>query len=425
MSLTLQSYEQFFHPYFPIIPRDTFIRARLPWLSQREPHLFSAILTVASKDDERVHKICYDHMKDLVCMLTVGAEAGIEAVEAMLLLSQWVSHRSQASVAIGRGEEDRVAWMHIGTAVRLAYYLGIDRTSFRRDNQEDPKKYNRARIVWLACYLCDRQVSVRLGKAFWSRGPGPLSGMKAIDFPTLQPLNKGDEDRASIFQAHLELTQIFSNCHDILYSSKEHGWKSMLEGRYAKYLDDFRAAIRNWDSDWGHLIGVPPSKPSLLLTYDYLRLYVNAFAYQATIARAVVDPRDPNHKPGGAMRPINASATDARFIYEALDAAKDLLQHFNDFVDVETLRYMPSLYYLYIVYSAVFLFKACATTTMSEDERLGVSVIVFKRTFQADLTNTDLPHRTANNRPSTQSQPHGLSLRPAPTNALAQIPSCT
>lgn len=54
---------------------------------------------------------------------------------------------------------------------------------------------------------------------------------------------------------------------------------------------------------------------------------------------------------------INASAPDARFIYEALDAAKSLLSTFNNFVDPETLRYMPSSYYLFIIYSAVFLYK--------------------------------------------------------------------
>jgi hypothetical protein len=39
---------------------------------------------------------------------------------------------------------------------------------------------------------------------------------------------------------------------------------------------------------------------------------------------------------------INATAPDARFIYEALDAAKSLLTTFNNFVEPETLRYMPS-----------------------------------------------------------------------------------
>lgn len=248
------SYEEFFHPFFPIIPRETFDRHRLPWLSRHEPHLFSAILTVASKDNERVHQVCYDHMQQLISMILAGADANVEAVEALLLLSQWVSHRPQASIAVGRGEEDRVAWMYIGTALRLGYFLGIDRTAFKSDSHEDPAVFNRKRLVWSACYICDRQVSVRLGRGFWARGPGPLSGLKSSDFPTLQPLNPNADNYALIFQANLELTQIFSNVHDILYASKGHGWKEMLEGRYAKYLDDFRTSIRSWNDIWGTLI---------------------------------------------------------------------------------------------------------------------------------------------------------------------------
>jgi len=193
-------------------------------------------------------------MQQLISTILAGADADVEAVEALLLLSQWVSHRPQASIAVGRGEEDRVTWMYIGTALRLGYFLGIDRTSFKSDTREDPAIFNRKRLVWMACYICDRQVSVRVGKGFWSRGPGPLSGLKSTDFPTLQPISQDGDNWALIFQANLELTQIFSNVHDILYSSKGHGWKEMLEGRYAKYLDDFRSSIRSWNDVWGTLI---------------------------------------------------------------------------------------------------------------------------------------------------------------------------
>jgi hypothetical protein len=201
-------------------------------------------------------------MQQLISMILAGADANVEAVEALLLLSQWVSHRPQASVAVGRGEEDRVAWMYIGTALRLGYFLGIDRTSFKSDNHEDPAKFNRKRLVWSACYICDRQVSVRVGKGFWARGPGPLSGLRASDFPTLQPMSPNSDNWSLIFQANLELTQIFSNVHDILYSSKGHGWKEMLEGRYAKYLDDFRTSIRSWNDVWGTLICKLPASGS-------------------------------------------------------------------------------------------------------------------------------------------------------------------
>jgi hypothetical protein len=140
--------------------------------------------------------------------------------------------------------------MYIGTALRLGYFLGIDRTAFKGDTNEDPAKFRRKRLTWAFCYICDRSVSVRLGKGFWARGPGPLSGLQASDFPTLQPSSTHDDNWAMIFQANLELTQIFSNVHDILYSSQGHGWREMLEGRYAKHLDDFRTSIRHWNEKW-------------------------------------------------------------------------------------------------------------------------------------------------------------------------------
>jgi len=105
--LTYSRFEHQYHPYFPIVPMETFDPHRIPRLSKDEPHLFSAILTVASKDNERVHQVCYDHMQHLVSMILAGADANVEAVQALLLLSQWVSHRPQAEVAVGRGEEDR------------------------------------------------------------------------------------------------------------------------------------------------------------------------------------------------------------------------------------------------------------------------------------------------------------------------------
>lgn len=189
-------------------------------------------------------------MQSLISNIHAGADADVEAVEALLLLSQWVSHRPSVASVVGRGEEDRVAWMYIGTALRLAYFLEIDRTAFNSESPaEDPIKFHRKRLVWATCYICDRQVSVRVGKGFWARGPGPLSGLKAEDFPSM----KNDMNMASVFQAHLEMTQIFSNVHDILYSSKGHAWKEMLEGRYAKYLDDFRYSIRTWDEKWSSI----------------------------------------------------------------------------------------------------------------------------------------------------------------------------
>jgi hypothetical protein len=87
-------------------------------------------------------------------------------------------------------------------------------------------------------------------------------------------------------------------------------------------------------------IGSPNLKAMLLMSYDYLRLYTNAFAFHATIRRAL--PAGENGKPSFSRVFYNnvGAVGDARFIYEGLDAAKSLLTTMNNFVDAE--RYMKT-----------------------------------------------------------------------------------
>jgi hypothetical protein len=134
--------------------------------------------------------------------------------------------------------------MHVSIAPRVSYFLSLERTSFR--NEEGDELHHHPanptlcstlahhRLAWAACYISDRQISIRVGRAFWSRGPGPLIALRRQDFPSLQPEVRGDgsvgEDYASIFQATLDLTQLFSNVHDVLYASRGSSVKLMAGG---------------------------------------------------------------------------------------------------------------------------------------------------------------------------------------------------
>lgn len=104
-------------------------------------------------------------------------------------------------------------------------------------------------------------------------------------------------------------------------------------------------------------------KASLIFSYEYLRLYVNAFAYQATLNRLVSQAQasangQQTQTPTYPFGSDVAATPDARFVYDSIDAAKSLLSTFNSFVSPsETFRYMPLRYYLYVIYSACFLYK--------------------------------------------------------------------
>lgn len=250
-------YAEHFHPYLPLVPRKYFHRTALDAFADNEKHLLTAVLTIASKDlveRPEIHEYCSRYMHELISGIAAGVDCDVEAVEALLLLAEWEPQGLRPKIErVGRGEEDRAAWMHVGLALRSGYFLGLDRTSFRGDASGDTEAEARRRLAWTSCYISDRLVSVRIGRAFWSRGPGPMTGLVSQDFPSLQPIQEGDEDYAQIFQATLDLTQLYGNVHDLLYSGMRTSSQMMLMGEYVKYVDDFRLAILRWKSRWGSL----------------------------------------------------------------------------------------------------------------------------------------------------------------------------
>ncbi|KAJ5725403.1 uncharacterized protein N7483_006760 [Penicillium malachiteum] len=381
-------YAENFHPYLPLVPRKYFERSALDDFATNERHLLTAIITIASKDlldRPEIHECCSKYMLELISAISAGAECDVDAIEALLLLAEWEPHGLRSRIErVGRGEEDRAAWMHVGLALRSGYFIGLDRTSFRGDPYGDQATEARRRLAWASCYVSDRLISVRIGRAFWSRGPGPMTGLVSQDFPSLQPVNEGDEDYSKIFQAMLDLTQLYGNVHEVLYSGMRTSNQMMLMGDYVKYVDDFRLAILRWKSLWGPLDCSAPMRATLQLSYEYLRLYTTAFAFQAAISQSLVKPKADGASHRDQLRTTFknvASMQDSRFIYESVDAAKAYLTILVDSVDPERhLHFMPLRFYLYGIYSAVFLYKARSFGMMVSSEEAKVQGLVARTT---------------------------------------------
>jgi hypothetical protein len=234
--MLVRRFSEHYHPYLPLVPRKYFDPAELDNFARNDKHLLTAVLTIASKDlteQPSVHMCCSRYMHDLISGIAAGADCEVEAVEALLLLAEWEPQGLRNRIEeVGRGEEDRAAWMHVGIALRTGYFLSLDRTSFRNESAEEAKVDSRKRFAWANCYISDRLISVRVGKAFWSRGPGPMTGLSSTDFPSLAPQSPDDEDYGKIFQATLELTQLYSNVSimPLFYASKvKHVPERLLE----------------------------------------------------------------------------------------------------------------------------------------------------------------------------------------------------
>ena len=385
--MLVNRYAEHYHPYLPLVPRKYFDPAQLDSFAVNEKHLLTAVLTISSKDlieQPKVHICCSRYMHDLISGVAAGHDVDVEGVEALLLLAEWEPQGLRNQIkTIGRGEEDRSAWMHVGIALRTGYFLALDRTAFRQDSLEEAKIDARKRLAWANCYVSDRLISVRIGRAFWSRGPGPMTGLSTQDFPSLQPINPGDEDYGKIFQATLDLTQLYSNVHDVLYSGMRNTSTMMLMGDYVKYVDEFRMALARWNRSWGNLVCSSHIKVTLKLSYEYLCLYTNAFVFQAAISQAISSrPKGDVHSLREHLRNAfsNVGAMpDARFIWASVLAAKSFLTLLNTDVDpVKHFRYYPLRFYMYTIYSAVFLYKARSYGVMDQHEESAIRQIIFR-----------------------------------------------
>lgn len=369
-----------YHPFYPIAPEKSLNRAFISETARSEPYLLTAICVIGSKDmanGEHILGTCARYMSSLITEIVAGKKCGVDAIEALLLLAEWEPQCSlPESTNLGYGQEDMAAWMHIGLAVRLAYSRRLDRTQFYDVSRNGGANASRERLAWAACYLSDRQISVRIGRPFACRGLEPSIVYGRYGFPAVGPQQLVQETFSSVFRARLELTQIFTNVHEVLYCNMGAGAQMMFVGSYAAYLDDFRGAIAAWNCVWGCLTCPQHIKILLQLSYEYLRLYANAFAFQAAALRTISlslpgIENEPAHTEGPGSLP------EARFMYESIDAAKALLTIANNYISsAENLNQFPFRFPLYCVNAAVFLYKIWTLNAISHPERASVRRLI-------------------------------------------------
>lgn len=159
----------------------------------------------------------------------------------------------------------------------------------------------------------------------------------------MQAQSGNDEDFASLLQAHVELTTLFGNVHDILFASRSRTAEIMCRGDYSKYIDDASKAMMAWHQSWSTISVSSQLKSCLSLSYQYLRMYVNAFAFQAVLYRC-----PEKRSPDVCLFPDSAMASpDARHVYTAIEAAETMVQIVAVDIDPAAhLRYMPARFYL-------------------------------------------------------------------------------
>lgn len=160
MLTMFQSYSEHYHPFMPIVHSQFLSPRNIERTAAEEPFLLSAILMIATKDRvdlEKEHRCIWSHLQGMILAVALGSSATkcVGAIEALLLLAEWVphAHSQQSDNTNRRGrrsdDEDSAAWTLVGLAVRQGYLMHLDRYAFRGWEQGDSKSTaERNRLTW-------------------------------------------------------------------------------------------------------------------------------------------------------------------------------------------------------------------------------------------------------------------------------------
>ncbi|ODN94768.1 specific RNA polymerase II transcription factor [Cryptococcus wingfieldii CBS 7118] len=409
----VQLFFQHYHPTLPIfqtarIPRT---RAQLDALAANETFLLTCIIAVASRHPPsptyaHVHDQTWSILRDALADYSfAGLQASVGFVEGVLLLAEYLPKegvRPAGEVSMemfgggGRGQEaggihgsdNRRSWALIGVAIRAAYLLGLDQIALEIDELRRTPDVERARSVWTWCYLYDRTID-ETGLAFWSRGPSlcfvgyshvSQTGQAAarLNFPYQLSQSSGSstddqqhDDSASLMQSMVELTQVMTNAHGILYPSRLRTETLVRQGEYFLFLDSFKRALDSYKIVWQPKKWSNPVLEELSwMTFHFVRqvLYISSFGYSAHIKRAQWRAEE-DAAAGRERQPVQlfprgtAASPDALYIYDSISAANEVLHIALRLGQMDALRYLPSRYLINISYAAVFALKSNYTET--------------------------------------------------------------
>ncbi|KAI1625173.1 hypothetical protein EDD37DRAFT_629018 [Exophiala viscosa] len=398
--------------YLPIIPEN-----RLPsddhhlgQFAAEEPFLLMVIVLIASRfEKDTLHAACWEYTRRHLSGITYGGLPTVGVVEGLLLLSENLPKLPKVADDEFHKVEAFVSWNLIGLAVRFGYFLGLDQKTLLPPTQKFDRQTSRERLVWTYCHVFNRQVSIRLGKELWSRGPGlaiqnpstasmstPLearsnlmaSTSNTTEYPTdigssNSHQNEGSCDNAGLLQTYVELTQILTNIHDVLYPSRDRTIALVNVGEYYRILDEFTRTITafNTTCELRHQWELNETIHAVL---QYTKLYAYAFAFQAHVQRTTSRHKEQLNNMGTTRTlaelifPLGvAGCPDAKYILEAIESASKLLTIcVNGLFNNGALAYLPSRFYGYFSYAAVFLIKVVLTGAIASSERKKILTLV-------------------------------------------------
>lgn len=241
---------------------------------------------------------------------------------------------------------DRMSWLLIGTAIRLAQDMGIMDTDSN---------------VYTALHLSETVLALRLGRR-------PMISSSVDD----EFLNL---EFTPFQQAKLAILKIMSLAHETLYLSRKNTRELLQGGRFLAFLNLFGPHLNNWENVYRPLFDEPGlERESILFDFHYTRLYIYSLALSN---KSAAMPDISSGRPSGMLSDV---LTATRYVGIATDAAREMLAIVSRVYEMDKLRLAPIRWIVRAVHAAVFLVKTVLLTPPTSMYLHKATISIIKKT---------------------------------------------
>ncbi|OJJ45657.1 hypothetical protein ASPZODRAFT_504515 [Penicilliopsis zonata CBS 506.65] len=252
---------------------------------------------------------------------------------------------------------DRLCWSLLGTAMTLAFELGLfddcDNTTLgaketTNDHWRDPSFQSRAYRLQHVFWVFSTQMSGRLGWKYLA--PFQLSEKSVVSFDDTSRLWTG-------------IATLMRKGNELMFSSRRHTREIIQDGRYVGLLYIIHPNLVDWKKEFDRTRGqlTKQMRAMLAIEYDYVRVYLHSLATQAVVE---------NKRTG---QPALHRANE-EFVAEVINGARCILECvLNDLLPDNSLKHIPVRAYSRILSAALFLMK---TTSLNISPREDADVLL-------------------------------------------------
>lgn len=407
------------HPFYPHIPK--FLH--LPKVLSGYPILLCAILTISSRyhaltadgtmlaRNVEVHDRLWLYVQRLISQ-TVWAEAStrlIGTVFAFLLFTEWnpraihwrwsdyANKADDFSLGVANLAEPaglgamrrsyRMAWMLIGSAVRLAQDMGFMELSSKTFLATHVAEINSVMNMKRRSMLSHSLTEIDLDSASI-----PEADMESREDTEYKVLNMAEDEMKKLLpedvlqftesqKAYIELLQILSVGHESLYGYKA-PLGSLSQRQNLSILNFMSPMINSWGRKYKHFL-VPSvarlhrktaninyrvadaktsaelaheiERESFIFEFNYLKLYIYSLALSHSPTAGS------NTRTGRVSLKLDEISRSAKYIEQAFNSANEILQVAHRVHKLKMLRFMPVRWVTRIVRAVAFIVKCYLT----------------------------------------------------------------